>query len=72
MTDADILSGIREAGRGDPAWAAVALDGPCPPSASVAAAFEVHFGVSFAPGELDAIATVPALIARLREKFREG
>jgi hypothetical protein len=72
MTDADILSGIREAGRDDPAWVAVALDGPCPPSAGVAAAFDVQFGVSFVPGELDAIATVPALIARLREELRKG
>jgi len=72
MTDTDILSGIQEAGRADPAWGAVTLDSACPPADGVAAAFEAHFGVSFAPGELAAAATIPALIALLRQKFLEG
>lgn len=72
MTDADILSGIREAGRAVPAWTTVELDGACPPRADVAGAFEQHFGVSFAPGELEAAVTIPALIELLRQKFREG
>ena len=72
MTDTDILSGIHEAGRAVPEWAAVGLDSACPPPAGVAAAFEAHFGVSFAPGELESAATVQALIELLRQKFREG
>lgn len=72
MTDTDILSGIHEAARAVPEWTTVTLDGACPPSDGVASAFEQHFGVSFAPGELEAATTVPALIELLRQKFREG
>lgn len=71
MTDTDILSGIHEAGRAVPEWTAVTLTSACPPPDGVAAAFEAHFGVSFAPGELEAAATIPALIELLRRKFRE-
>jgi acyl carrier protein len=32
---------------------------------------QAHFGVRFAPGELEAIATVRALVDLLRRKFDE-
>ncbi len=72
MTDTDILFGIQEAGRAVPAWATVGLDSACPPAGDVAAAFEAHFGVKFAPGELGAAGTIAALIELLRVKFNEG
>ena len=69
MTDTDILSGIHEAGRAVPAWTAVTLTSACPPPGDVAAAFEAHFGVKFAPGELASVDTIPALIELLRQKL---
>jgi hypothetical protein len=72
MTDTDILSGIHEAAHTVPEWAATTLESACPPAGPVASAFEQHFGVVFADGELEAATTIPALIELLRVKFREG
>ena len=71
ITDTDILAGIREAGHGAPAWAIAGLDDPCPPPGEIALGMQAHFGVRFAPGELEAIATVRALVDLLRRKFDE-
>lgn len=71
ITDIDILAGILEAGRGSAAWAAVGLEDPAPPAADIAEGMKVHFGVTFAAGELEAITTVRGLVELLRRKFDE-
>ena len=69
ISDSDILAGIREAGHDAPAWASATLGGPCPPPVDLAPRLSAHFGVTFAAGELEAIASVDALVALLRQKF---
>jgi hypothetical protein len=69
ISDSDILAGIREAGHDAPGWASAALGGPCPSPQDISPRLSAHFGVTFAAGELEAIATVDALVALLRLKF---
>lgn len=71
ITETDILSGIREAGRGVPGWANAELDDPCPARADIAERLEAHFGVSFVAEELESVLTLRALADLLRRKFDE-